>query len=45
MSHELRTPMHSIVSFSNLGLKKGIDEKLRGYFEKINISGQRLSNC
>lgn len=43
MSHELRTPMHSIISFSNLGLTKGDDLKLKNYFEKINISGKRLT--
>lgn len=43
MSHELRTPMHAILSFSNLGLKKSCDEKALGYFDKIHISGQRLT--
>ena len=45
MSHELRTPMHVVLSYAGLGRKK-IDsasrEKLGGYFEKIDLSGQRL---
>lgn len=44
MSHELRTPMHAIMSFSNLGSKRSSDEKIKGYFEKINVSGARLTN-
>lgn len=44
MSHELRTPMHAIMSFSNLGLKHTGDDKTRGYFEKINVSGIRLTS-
>jgi len=43
MSHELRTPMHAILSFSNLGLKRANDEKVKGYLEKIHISGKRLT--
>ncbi|OUR63827.1 hypothetical protein A9Q79_08710 [Methylophaga sp. 42_25_T18] len=50
MSHELRTPMHSILSFSDFGLKqitktpleeKGI-EKIERFFSNINESGKRL---
>ncbi|OUR72149.1 hypothetical protein A9Q78_07520 [Methylophaga sp. 41_12_T18] len=50
MSHELRTPMHSILSFSEFGIKqsnkrpleeKGI-EKINRFFSNINESGQRL---
>jgi len=45
MSHELRTPMHSILSFSNFGIKK-IDTadraKLSTYFDRIQTSGMRL---
>lgn len=50
MSHELRTPMHSILSFSEFGLRqiqkkpleeKGI-EKIERFFGNINQSGQRL---
>lgn len=45
MSHELRTPMHSILSFSNFGVKKlesASLEKLGSYFSRINESGSRL---
>lgn len=45
MSHELRTPMHAILSFSRFGITKSNTvpvEKIRSYFEKIEISGQRL---
>ena len=45
MSHELRTPMHAILGFSALGggkVGKVSDEKLAGYFNRINESGQRL---
>jgi len=47
MSHELRTPLHGILSYAELG-KDRIDsisnEKLRRYFENIQISGKRLLN-
>lgn len=45
MSHELRTPLHAILSFSDLGREKAQSappEKLRGYFERVNTSGNRL---
>ncbi len=45
MSHELRTPMHAILGFSSLGSNKvgtAADEKISGYFMRINESGQRL---
>lgn len=45
MSHELRTPMHAILSFSKFGINKYSKverEKLKKYFEKINLSGTRL---
>ncbi|MCX9156451.1 PAS domain S-box protein [Niveibacterium sp. 24ML] len=45
MSHELRTPMHSILSFARLGRERiatAGPEKLRGYFERISTSGDRL---
>ena len=45
MSHEIRTPLHGILSFARFGLKKSDapgQEKLRGYFERIGTSGERL---
>ena len=45
MSHELRTPMHAILGFSSLGSNKvgsAANEKISGYFTRINESGQRL---
>jgi len=45
MSHELRTPMHSILSFSNFGLKRlenSKSDKLHTYFDRILTSGTRL---
>ncbi len=45
MSHELRTPMHAILGFSSLGSNKvgaAANEKISGYFSRINESGQRL---
>jgi len=45
MSHEFRTPMHSILSFSNFGIKRFENvpkEKLLRYFENIKASGERL---
>lgn len=45
ISHELRTPMHGILSFARLGANK-IDrvnkERLKGYFQEIEKSGNRL---
>lgn len=45
MSHELRTPMHAILSFAHLGQSragKSPPEKLRDYFSRITLSGNRL---
>lgn len=45
MSHELRTPMHAILSFAHLGqsrAEKSPPEKLRDYFSRITLSGNRL---
>ena len=45
ISHELRTPLHSILSYSQLGVKK-IDsapkEQMLKYYKSINSSAQRL---
>jgi len=47
MSHELRTPMHSILSFSRLGINRMADgsaqlPKVRQYLDRIHQSGERL---
>lgn len=45
MSHELRTPLHAIVSFAQLGEKKGCSapsERVVGYFRKISVSSATL---
>ena len=45
MSHELRTPMHAILSFASFGVTRTgrvAEEKLRGYFDRIHTSGERL---
>ena len=45
MSHELRTPLHGILSFTRFGIKntgKAGPQKLLGYFQKINESGNIL---
>ena len=45
MSHELRTPLHSIIGFSELGIKKiekAPREKLGNFFQNIRQSGQTL---
>ena len=44
MSHELRTPMHAILSFANLGIKKAPDADTRKYFDRISLSGARLTH-
>lgn len=47
LHHELKTPMHSILSFSSIGIEK-IEKSSRPqpgllqYFQNINKSGQRL---
>ena len=45
MSHELRTPMHGVLSYARLGETRVAQvghEKLRGYFHRIRVSGERL---
>ncbi|MCK6371160.1 MAG: PAS domain-containing sensor histidine kinase, partial [Gammaproteobacteria bacterium] len=45
MSHELRTPMHGVLSYARLGESRVATaghEKLRGYFQRILVSGDRL---
>lgn len=43
MSHELRTPMHSILSFTDLAMKKANDEKIERFLTNIKTSGVRLT--
>ena len=42
ISHELRTPMHSILSFTDLALKRVEDEKAFKFLGNIKSSGNRL---
>ena len=45
MSHELRTPMHGVLSYARLGenrIAQAGHEKLRSYFQRIRVSGERL---
>ncbi len=43
MSHEIRTPMNAILGFSDLLLRKDLDEdKKEKYLELINTGGKRL---
>lgn len=45
MSHELRTPMHSVLSFSKLGMKRYMSleqDKIGEFFNRIHDSGERL---
>ena len=45
MSHEMRTPLHAILSFAGFGRKKADraqPQKVIEYFDKIDVSGQRL---
>lgn len=45
VSHELRTPMHAIRSFAGFGIgqsDRADREKIKGFFEKIEVSSRRL---
>jgi PAS domain S-box-containing protein len=44
MSHELRTPLNSIIGFSNILLRKGVElpERELGYLERIQTNGRHL---
>ena len=43
MSHELRTPMHSIIGFTNILMKRDLDEKSQQFLENIKTSAVRLT--
>ncbi|MDT0627312.1 ATP-binding protein [Alteromonas sp. W364] len=44
MSHEIRTPMNGIIGLVDLSLKEDLSTKVRANLEKVNYSGQILTN-
>ncbi|MDF2639531.1 MAG: hybrid sensor histidine kinase/response regulator [Novosphingobium lindaniclasticum] len=42
MSHEIRTPMNAILGFCHLASRTELDERQRGYVERINSAGASL---
>lgn len=42
ISHELRTPIHAVLGFAQLGATRAQDQKIRDYFDRICLSGNRL---
>lgn len=42
MSHDIRTPMNAILGYTNMAQKCPVDEKVAGYLNKIDISGNQL---
>lgn len=42
MSHEIRTPMNAILGMSHLALKTRLDDKQRGYIQRVNTAAQSL---
>ena len=42
MSHDIRTPMNAIIGYTGLALKEPASDTLRGYLEKIDLSGKSL---
>lgn len=42
MSHEIRTPMNGVLGMTNLLWRTPLNEKQRGYLDKIQVSGEHL---
>ncbi len=42
VSHEIRTPMSAIIGMSHLALESGLNEKQRGYVQKIEVAAKNL---
>jgi signal transduction histidine kinase/CheY-like chemotaxis protein len=42
MSHEIRTPMNAILGFTNLVLRRKLDDETKEYVETIKRSGENL---
>lgn len=42
MSHDIRTPMNAILGMTSIAMEECQDEKIRGYLEKIEGSGEFL---
>lgn len=42
VSHEIRTPMSAIIGMSHLALESGLNEKQRGYVQKIEDAAKNL---
>ncbi len=42
MSHEIRTPMNAIIGMSHLALQTALDERQRGYIDKVSRAAQNL---
>ena len=42
MSHDIRTPMNAITGYTTLALREDVSDTVRGYLEKIDISGKHL---
>ncbi|MDK9694475.1 MAG: PAS domain S-box protein, partial [Sulfurimonas sp.] len=42
VSHEIRTPMSAIIGMSHLALESGLNDKQRGYVQKIEVAAKNL---